>query len=179
MPHLHTEAGQHDLTVSAYIIRLDTPEPSLMLHRHKLLGKYLQFGGHVELHENPWAALAHELHEESGYDIRQLTVLQPHTRLARVTDAIAHPTPANIVTHKFGSLDHYHTDMAYVFTTHESPTGGISEGESADITMFTAEELAAVPADEIPENVREIGLFALGECSTNWIPVNTSDFSLR
>lgn len=53
MPHIHTEPGQHDHTASAYIVRLDEAEPALILHRHKILGQYLQFGGHVELDENP------------------------------------------------------------------------------------------------------------------------------
>ena len=45
MAHIHTEPGQHDFTASAFIIRTDTPEPKLLLHRHKLVGKYLQIGG--------------------------------------------------------------------------------------------------------------------------------------
>ena len=177
MPHLHTEPGQHDLTVSAYIIRLDTAEPSLMLHKHKLLDKYLQFGGHVELHENPWAALTHELLEESGYTMQQLKVLQPTSRLTKVSNAILHPTPANILTHAFGNLDHYHTDIAYAFVTHEAPSATIGDGESTDIKLLTAQELAALSADKIPENVREIGLYALDSCLTEWTNVNAADFS--
>ena len=71
MPHIHTLPGEHDATASAYIVRTDLGEPAIMLHRHKKLDTMLQFGGHVELHENPLEAIAHELREESGYDFRQ------------------------------------------------------------------------------------------------------------
>lgn len=35
MLHIHTQPGQHDHTVSAYIIRYINDEPYLLLHRHK------------------------------------------------------------------------------------------------------------------------------------------------
>ena len=65
MPHIHTKPGQHDHTVSAFIVRLDGKQPRILLHRHKKSGVYMQFGGHIELHENPWQAISHELLEES------------------------------------------------------------------------------------------------------------------
>ncbi len=76
MSHIHTAPGQHDATVSAFIIRIDT-EPLVLLHKHKKLGILGQIGGHVELHENPWQAIQHEIKEESGYDITDLMILQP------------------------------------------------------------------------------------------------------
>ena len=66
MAHIHTQPGQHDHTASAYIIRTDLDTPRIMLHLHRKIGKYLQFGGHVELNETPWQAVVHELREESG-----------------------------------------------------------------------------------------------------------------
>jgi len=63
MAHIHTQPGQHDHTASAYIVRTDFDEPKIMLHLHRKIGKYLQFGGHVELHETPWQAVVHELRE--------------------------------------------------------------------------------------------------------------------
>lgn len=81
MAHIHTEPGQHDHTASGFIVRTDTPEPTLILHRHKKTGKYMQFGGHIELDETPWQAVRHELMEESGYDLSDLQILQPMQRL--------------------------------------------------------------------------------------------------
>src|SRR4051812_49824476 len=100
MPHIHTEDGQHDPTTSAYIVRTDTPEPTILLHKHRKLGKYLQFGGHIELNENPWAAITHEIAEESGYGIDQLTILQPTTLLKKVSGVQMHPLPVSYLTHK-------------------------------------------------------------------------------
>jgi len=53
MSHIHTNPGEHDQTVSAFIIRTDTAEPELLLHVHKKLGVLLQPGGHIELNETP------------------------------------------------------------------------------------------------------------------------------
>src|SRR3954465_16018556 len=94
MPHIHTEPGQHDHTVSAYIFRTDFSEPKVMLHLHKKHGTYMQFGGHIELNENPWQAITHELREEAGYELDELFILQPHQRLMHLSrGAIAHLQP--------------------------------------------------------------------------------------
>lgn len=177
MPHIHTEPGQHDSTISAYIVRTDVANPALLLHKHKKLKKYLQFGGHIELNENPWEAISHEVAEESGYSVEQLQVLQPDIRLTKLSDATLHPYPISYQTHRFGELHHYHTDIAYAFLTNEPPHSSVSKGESADIQMFTAEELRAIPAGEIPENVRETGLFVLQNCLGEWQPINVSEWA--
>lgn len=173
MPHIHTEDGQHDFTASAFIVRLDTPEPALMLHKHKKLDQYLQFGGHVELHEHLWAALIHELREESGYDMSQLKVLQPAVRLEKLTGIALHPMPVCLVTLRFPGLNHYHTDIAFGFVTDQAPSGEIGAGESAIIKPFAAAELRALPSNQIPENVRETGLFVLDKACRDWQPVAT------
>ncbi|MDB5181346.1 MAG: pyrophosphohydrolase including oxidative damage repair enzyme [Candidatus Saccharibacteria bacterium] len=168
MAHIHAKPGQHDFTASAFIVRLDTPKPSLMLHMHKKLHKYLQFGGHVELHETPWQAVTHEIAEESGYDITQLKLLQPQVRLKKLTDAVLHPQPIYLQTHQFADTDHYHTDVAFAFVTSEEPSGSIHAGESADIRLFTLDELKAMPVGQIAENVRDTGIFVLEECLEHW-----------
>lgn len=60
MAHIHTQAGQHDHTVTLYIIRIDTTEPKAWLHKHKKMKVLLPVGGHIELSETPWQAAAHE-----------------------------------------------------------------------------------------------------------------------
>lgn len=169
MPHLHTEPGQHDLTASAYIVRLDTEKPTLMLHKHKKLKKFLQFGGHVEHDENPWDAITHELLEESGYEMSQLKVLQPRKRLKKLNaDSWLHPAPVSVSTHKFEGLDHYHTDIAFAFTADRPPKNSTADGESDIIKLFTVAELKTLNNNKLPEDVREIGLFVLEECLPNW-----------
>lgn len=177
MSHLHTEKGGHDLTVSAHIIRTDTAEPTVMLHKHKKLGRYLQFGGHVEHNENPWEAITHELAEESGYHISQLEVLQPMTRLKSLTGVRLHPVPVSYLTHEFPGLDHYHTDTAFAFVTDQPPKGEPQEDESVDIELFTADEIRAIHKDDIYPNVREIALFVLETSLSEWVRVPTSSFA--
>lgn len=168
MPHIHIEPGQHDTTASAFIVRIDQPESRLLLHRHKKLGVFLQIGGHVELHETPWQAVLHEVAEESGYEAGQLKVLQPPLRLTHLTSVDLHPYPVSLLTHNFPGEDHHHTDIAWSFTTTEAPRHAVSDGESDSLQLFSAAELRAIEAGQIPENVQEIGLFVLETCLSRW-----------
>ena len=177
MPHIHTESGQHDHTASAYIFRTDFSEPKIMLHLHKKIGKYLQFGGHIELNETPWQAVVHEIREESGYDIDQLQILQPHKRIRYFTDAIIHPQPISHSTHPFGSgLNHFHTDIAYAMVTNEPPKQNPEAGESTDIIFLTKAEIAAMPDAKIPPNVRDIAIHVFDNCLHEWDHVSPMEF---
>lgn len=148
-----------------------------MLHLHKKLGVYLQFGGHIELLETPWQAVVHELKEESGYDISQLQVLQPKIRVKHLSDATIHPQPASHSTHPFGQdNNHFHTDIAYAVITSQEPAHAPDDGESTTIKLFTRDELIALSPDEIPENVREIAKFMFDECLSHWEPVAPDRF---
>lgn len=169
MPHIHTEPGQHDHTVSAIIIRVDGDQPKVMLHRHKKLGIYMQFGGHIELDETPWDAIVKEIREESGYDIGQLTILQPTDRLSRMSRATVHPQPANYNTHDISAENqHFHTDVVYAFEARDEPYNTPEKGESNDFRLFTHPELLDTPEEEISENAREAAQFILEEISHRW-----------
>lgn len=160
MPHIHTEANQHDTTVSAFIIHEE--REALLLHRHRKLGILLQPGGHVELNEHPWQTMAHELTEETGYELHQLEVLQTVPIIQGLVET-AHPIPLAYRTHDFpvAPAKHFHTDAAFGFVTHEDPLGKPDEGESQELYWMTAEELELVPDDGIPSDTRTIGLFLL------------------
>ncbi|HUD05354.1 MAG TPA: NUDIX domain-containing protein [Candidatus Saccharimonadales bacterium] len=172
MAHIHTKPGQYDHTVSAYIVRLDGDEPKLMLHLHKKLDKLLQFGGHIELDETPWNAIVHELREEAGYDIRQLQILQPLVRITNLTAGILHPYPVTQISHSFSEI-HSHTDTAYGFVTNQTPKFPVNKDESQDIRLLNSEELAKLPNNMIPANVRETGLFVIDVCLSKWEKVPT------
>lgn len=175
MSHIHTEPGQHDVTASAFIIRTNGDEPRAMLHMHKKLGKYLQFGGHVELHENPWQAVTHEIQEESGYTLDELELLQPYARIKVAGDTILHPVPITLNTHAFSKIDHYHSDIGFAFVASKPPKASPAENESQEMVLFTATELKELPKDKIPDNVRHTFLFAMAECLKNWehVPAKT------
>jgi 8-oxo-dGTP pyrophosphatase MutT (NUDIX family) len=173
MTHIHQGEGEKDFTASAFIIRSDFDEPKVMLHMHKKLGKYMQFGGHVELHENPWQTLIHETQEESGYELSQLTLLQPADRIKSLTGAVVHPQPICINTHPFNDpngnlIDHQHIDLEYAFVTDQEPLHPVAKDESQEFALFTREEIASLDNEKIFENFREIVLFMFDVCLVKW-----------
>ncbi len=174
MPHIHTKPGQHDHTVSAYIVRTDLEEPKIMLHMHKKLHTYMQFGGHVELDETPWQTLCHEIREETGFDIDQLQILQPKQRITNLTSSTLHPVPLTYLTHKFGDIDHYHSDLAFGFVASEPPRHKPDETESQDIRLFTLSELET--EKRTFDDVRTTSNYIFTECLPSWEAIPTSNF---
>lgn len=169
MAHIHTNSGEHDLTASAFVVRDDFPEPRLLLHMHKKLGVLLQPGGHVELNENPWQAIEHELREETGYSFDDLEILQPKGTLKSITNAWLHPQPVVVNTHNFDSDGiHKHTDISFAFVAYGEPTLLPEEGESRDLRWLSSEQLSQLDSTEIFENVREIGQYVLTHIYREW-----------
>jgi ADP-ribose pyrophosphatase YjhB (NUDIX family) len=177
MPHIHTTAGQHDLTVTAFIVRTDFLEPRVLLHTHRKLHTLLPVGGHVELLETPWQAMAHELTEESGYRLSQLKILQPKSRIKQLTKVVLHPYPLSMNTHDI-TPDHFHTDIQYGFVAEGDPDGEIKAGESADLQWLTRRELDELSEAEIFANVRETYRFLFDEVLKHWEHVSAGDFLL-
>lgn len=175
MSHIHTGPGEHDQTSSAFIIRVDTPQPQLLLHSHKIIRRLLQIGGHVELTENPWEAILREIPEETGYDLAQLLILQPRDRLLHLSRAKLHPVAVCQLTHSFnGNPNHKHTDTEYAFLANGLPAGQPRDGESIIFRWVTLAELEALPDEQIPINVREVGCFVLTACVQEWERVELS-----
>jgi 8-oxo-dGTP diphosphatase len=177
MAHIHTGKNQHDLSVTVYIVRIDGDKPKALLHMHRKLGKLLPVGGHVELHETPWQATAHELLEESGYALSQLSILQPRSRIKRMSDAVQHPYPISMHTH-YNPTDHFHTDISYAFIATSDPAMQISDNESADLRWLDSAELEALPSDIIFDNTREVYRFIFDEALKHWERVSTDSFLL-
>jgi len=175
VPHIHTDVNQHDLTVTAFIVRVDLSEPKVLFHTHRKLQILLPVGGHVELSETPWEAMAHELTEESGYHLGQLKVLQPSSRIRRLTKVVQHPYPLSMNTHDMAG-GHFHTDIEYGFVATGNPERNVETGESLDLQWFTRSELDELPTTEIFANVREVYRFLLDEALPHWESVNASDF---
>ena len=178
MPHIHTEEGQHDHTVSFFIIRTDFDEPKLILHKHKRIGKLMMFGGHVELNETPWQAALHEVTEETGYAHNQLTILQPEHRVRSLHQAVVHPVPVCSSTGAYpGDILHYHSDSAYVFLANEEAEGAPDEDESLETRLVTLAELKEIPEGEIVEAWRELGIEIFSYFLQAWKPEPFSNFS--
>lgn len=172
MSHIHTLPGQHDHTVSCYIVRLDGNEPLIWLHMHKNLGRLLPAGGHIELDETPWDAAVHEILEESGYSIHDLQILQPKDRLKSLEGVRLHPQPVAVSTQK-PEKDHFHVDSAYVFIAHGEPSNTIAAGESNDIRWLTRAELENLDiSKDIFTNTKEIYRYILDHCVDAWEKVS-------
>ena len=177
MPHIHTESGQFDQTVSMLIIRTDGTEAKVLLHRHLTLGKYMQFGGHIELDENPWQTIIHELKEEVGYEISQLKILQPKNPLKTLRGGLIHPIPFGYNSFKVSSeQNHFHTDAIFAFTTDEEPKFSIGEGESKDIRLFSKMDLEE-DNKELISGIRDLAVYALDVLLKSWPPVDTGDYA--
>ena len=179
MAHIHTETGQHDHTASAFILRVDEEGPKLLLHNHKILKVLLQPGGHVDLHENVWQAVLHEIVEETGYELEQLQILQPEGySFPELKESVLHPTPVLTSTHQFGKEKgkHYHTDTTYAFVSFEEPKNRPAEGESADLRWVGYTELSAFTADEIVPDVQTIGKAIFEHHYIFWKPIDLAEF---
>jgi 8-oxo-dGTP pyrophosphatase MutT (NUDIX family) len=176
MPHIHTDAGHHDLTTTAFIIRYDGEAAYGLLHRHKKLGLLLPVGGHVELHETPWAAVLHEIEEESGYASEELEVLQPKDRIMNMDGVKIHPVPLFLQTHEFKKdADHFHIDVGFAFSTDRFPSGLPSEGESNELLWLTNEEIQARRA-EMPADIAQIFEFVFKTAFASWERLSVNDF---
>lgn len=177
MPHIHTAPGDHDHTVTAFIIRTDSDEPRALLHLHKKLDILLPVGGHIEVQETPWQGMAHELEEESGYSLSDLKILQPKDRITSFNDAVLHPYPISLNTHRVND-EHSHSDISYGFVASGDPKHTVKDGESADLRWLTRKEVADLPKGEITENTRDAYLFMFDTALSSWDVVSTKDFKL-
>ena len=177
MSHINIGKNEHDYTVTAYVIRLDGDQPKALLHMHKKHNKLLPIGGHIEKTETPWQAIAHELKEESGYDISDLKILQPINRITKLSKVDLHPYPVSMNTHDI-SADHFHTDIEYAFVTDSYPKNDVDPGESNDLRWLTNDELNDLDESQIFDGVKEIYNFIFDEVLNNWQKVSTDEFRL-
>lgn len=145
MPHIHNQPDQHDMTVSAFVLRKEGGNWQCLVHMHKKIDKLMQVGGHIELTETPWQALAHELGDETGYNLPDLEILQAFDDVPELGDPIVHPLPFLINTHNVGN-NHFHSDLCYGFVAKEEPTGVQADGESTDLRWYPIDELEKLQA---------------------------------
>lgn len=182
MPHLNTGPGEYDLTASALILRELDGGLHLLVHRHRKLGLLMQPGGHVERTEDPWSAVAHELREESGYDLEQLLLLQPVHRIEQAPGIAVLPTPLCVDVHPIGA-DHFHTDMVYAFVADSDPAGMPGEGESQELHWLPVDGLGGAdgPADLAP-GLAEVTRYASDSMKTSMLvtvtPPRANTFSV-
>ncbi len=177
MPHIHTQPGQHDATASAMIVRYENDVPYALLIRHKKYNRYIQPGGHVELHESPWQAVLHEIEEETGYELNQLTVLQPIDSMESIEgDSILHPMPAFFNTH-LATDDHFHSDTMFIFIAMNKPFNVPAEGESQDLLWVDRKGLLDMSEAELFLDTRQMLLHAFDNYIQHWRVLDLSLFN--
>lgn len=177
MPHLHTNPDENDFTASACIVRkFPDGHHKLLIHMHRKIHRLMIPGGHVEHNENPVQTLAHELPEETGYELNQLQFLQPTHLLSRRQpknpEVWVHPIPFFLNTHSANTGDienHHHIDMSFLFLTTEEPAGKPGETESQDLRWYTAHQLQTDP--EVSSITAALGQDALDAVIyKHWVP---------
>ena len=111
------EENDHHLTASAFVVS----SRGVVLHRHRLLGIWIQPGGHVDAGESPESAALRETLEETGLVARHLDPVE-------LFQVDLHPGPK----------DHTHYDLRYVVIAPPlDPTP--PENESPEVDWFDFE----------------------------------------
>lgn len=175
MSHIHTGPGEHDETITAFIIRTDGSEPKALLHMHRKHNKLMPVGGHVEPNQTRWQAIAAEVVQESGYELSQLSVLQPKDRIRHLPKIILHPYPVVLNTHDI-SPDHDHADTAFAFVTDQDPMKPLEADESQDLRWLAHSEVSALTEAETFLNAKVIYDFIFKVCLEKWEAVPATDF---
>jgi 8-oxo-dGTP pyrophosphatase MutT (NUDIX family) len=120
-------------TGSALVVNSDGSRA--LLHHHRKLGKWLQFGGHCDGEEDVLRVARREALEESGID--GLIVAS-----GRPFDLDVHEIPAHS-----GNPVHYHYDVRYMMIAPEGAEPVVSE-ESKEVRWFTSQQLSELDLDD-------------------------------
>ena len=144
-------------TATAYVVY----SGKVLLHKHKKLGIWIAFGGHIDRDELPEETAVREVKEETELDI---TLVQLDTATLR-TDEQATPwvnmlnRPAHLLL-EYITDSHQHIDS--IFYARAASDAVTLEPGIAEYRWFTVEQLDA--AVELQENVRMFGKEAIEKC---------------
>ncbi len=122
-------------TGSALVVSADGSRA--LLHHHRFLDKWLQFGGHCDGDEDVLRVAQREAEEESGISGLIVTSRRPF-------DIDIHAIPGNS---KRGEPAHEHFDLRWVLIAPEDATPTVSD-ESHELRWFSPEETLALPIDQ-------------------------------
>ena len=121
-------------TGSALVVSADGSRA--LLHHHRFLDCWLQFGGHCDGDEDLLRVAQREAEEESGIDGLIVTSRRPF-------DLDIHAIPENP---RRGEPAHEHFDVRFILIAPEGAVPKLSE-ESHELRWFLPEEMLALPID--------------------------------
>jgi len=120
-------------TGSALVVNADGSR--VLLHHHRKLGRWLQFGGHCDGDEDILRVARREALEESGIDGLIVASQRPF-------DLDIHEIPAH-----GAEPVHFHYDVRFMLIAPENAAPVVS-GESRELGWFTAAETANLALDQ-------------------------------
>lgn len=123
--------GVGHVVASAWVVSPDRAR--VLLHHHKKLDRWLQFGGHLDGDKTPLDAARRELAEESGLSAHHTQIVSD-----RVFDVDIHLIPANPK-----EPEHLHLDVRFCFAADPAAPLAVS-AESHAVRWFDVDELPAV-----------------------------------
>jgi len=131
----HRENMPGHVTAGAFVV--DPELQTVLLHYHKKLDRWLQFGGHDEGARSPIETAVRELSEESGLESFEF---------------FGDPTIFDLDVHGIPALGdmpaHNHLDVRFLFVAQPDQALCPGEGESQQLEWVQLEE-AAVRMDEV------------------------------
>jgi 8-oxo-dGTP pyrophosphatase MutT (NUDIX family) len=137
-PFARTSFAPGHVTGSAFVVARTTRR--VLLHRHRTLDRWLQFGGHDEGERDPLRTAQREAREESGVDGLRLVESVPGG--GPILDVDVHRIPA-----RGSEPAHLHHDVRVLLEVDdEAPfaAGALArEGESDELAWLTIDEAAA------------------------------------
>ena len=154
MAHIHEKI---DFTASVFIVYKN----KVLLHKHKVSGKWFQPGGHIELDEDPNEAAVREVKEETGLTITLIGESKKYNSPYEAQQLVA---PRFLNKHYYATdRTHQHVDMC--FLARATTDDARPEEPGGEVRWFTKEELLDENLDLL-EDVRECSLRALEEMAS-------------
>ena len=117
------------LTGSAFVVAISSGR--VLLHRHRKLDRWLQFGGHDEGERDVLATAVREAREESGLE----AIVPAHAAIPLDVDVHAIPTNAR-------EPAHLHHDVRFLLTVAEEARGPLADDESDELAWLTFDDAA-------------------------------------
>ena len=150
MAHIHELI---DLTAGAYIVH----QNKVLIRKHEKYHIWIHVGGHVELDEDPVAAVIRECKEEVGLDVKVHGADEAYAYKDRIAGRTL-PLPAHMNIHYINET-HQHLDLIYYCSSDTDEV--VPENQDDQWIWLTAEEI-----EKHTEMSEQTKLYALGALKT-------------